>query len=352
LSALLEVRRLSKEFPIRSTFLRRRLGAVAAVSQVDLDIAAGETVALVGESGSGKSTLGRLIVRLLEPTSGDIRFRGEDLLALGERELRQARRHFQVVFQDPYGSLNPRMRIGDALFEPLLVHGMVKRQDRATRAARIAALLAEVGMPAEAAGRYPHEFSGGQRQRIGIARALAPQPDLLVADEPVSALDLSVRAQIVNLLATLQRDRGIAMLFIAHDLALVEQIADRVAVLYLGRVVEEGPTAALLGEPLHPYTASLIAAIPRLRAAGEPRRPRAPAGEPPSASDPPPGCPFHPRCAAATERCRSERPRLVASAGTRKAACHYPGEAALLQRAAPESAAKDGTFLANGRREL
>ena len=200
MSALLELRGLTKEFPIRSAFLRRRLGAVWAVNGVDLDVAAGETVALVGESGSGKSTLGRMIVRLIEPTSGEIRFRGENLLTLSGGDLRRARRRFQVVFQDPYGSLNPRMRIGEALFEPLLVHGLARRGERT---ARVAEMLAEVGLPAEAAQRYPHEFSGGQRQRIGIARALAPQPELLVADEPVSALDLSVRAQIVNLLANL-----------------------------------------------------------------------------------------------------------------------------------------------------
>jgi ABC-type oligopeptide transport system ATPase subunit len=273
-SALLELRGLSKEFPILSPFLRRRLGTVAAVADVDLELGAGETVALVGESGSGKSTLGRMIVRLIEPTSGAIRFRGEDLLALSARDLRRARRHFQVVFQDPYGSLNPRMRIGDALFEPLLVHGLATKNDRSSR---VAAMLAEVGMPAEAAGRYPHEFSGGQRQRIGIARALASRPAFLVADEPVSALDLSVRAQIVNLLANLQRDRGIAMLFIAHDLALVEQIADRIAVLYLGRIVEQGPAATLLADPLHPYTASLIAAVPRApRGRRSPKLRRAP----------------------------------------------------------------------------
>ena len=345
MSALLELRDLTKEFPIRSPFLRRRLGAVVAVAGVDLDVAAGETVALVGESGSGKSTLGRLIVRLLEPTRGTIRFRGQDLLALEGRALRQARRHFQVVFQDPYGSLNPRMRIGDALFEPLLVHGLAGRRERA---ARVAAMLAEVGLPAEAAGRYPHEFSGGQRQRIGIARALAPQPDLLVADEPVSALDLSVRAQIVNLLANLQKSRGIAMLFIAHDLALVEQIADRIAVLYLGRIVEEGPAAALLGAPLHPYTASLIAAVPRVRPAGEARRVRPAAGEPPSASAPPPGCPFHPRCPIARERCRADRPRLVPAGNARRVACHFPGE---LHAGAP-SAPENGTFSPDGRRDL
>jgi oligopeptide/dipeptide ABC transporter ATP-binding protein len=336
-SALLEVRGLVKEFPIRSPLLRRRLGAVVAVAGVDLDIAAGETVALVGESGSGKSTLGRMIVRLVEPTRGEIRFRGEDLLRLGARDLRRARRRFQVVFQDPYGSLNPRMRIGEALFEPLLIHALATRAERAER---VRAMLAEVGLPAEAAERYPHEFSGGQRQRIGIARALASAPDLLVADEPVSALDLSVRAQIVNLLATLQKSRGIAMLFIAHDLALVEQIADRVAVLYLGRIVEEGPAAELLSRPLHPYTTSLIAAVPRVRRVGEAKLRRVASGEPPSAATPPPGCPFHPRCPVARTRCRSERPELVAAGAARRVACHYPGEAG----ASAPFAAQDGTF--------
>jgi oligopeptide/dipeptide ABC transporter ATP-binding protein len=324
MSPLLEVRGLGKEFPIVSPVLRRRLGSVAAVVDVDLDVAAGETVALVGESGSGKSTLGRMIVRLLEPTRGEIRFRGQDLLELEGRALRRARRHFQVVFQDPYGSLNPRMRIGAALFEPLAVHALAAKGEREER---VAGMLAEVGMPPEAAGRFPHEFSGGQRQRIGIARALASQPELLVADEPVSALDLSVRAQILNLLAGLQRDRGIAMLFIAHDLALVEQIADRTAVLYLGRVVEEGPTAALLGAPLHPYTAGLIAAVPRVRPSGEGKRAvRTPVGEAPSPSNPPPGCPFHPRCPVARALCRSARPPLAAAGAGRRVACHFPGE--------------------------
>ena len=337
MSPLLEVRGLTKEYPILSPILRRKLGRVVAVNDVDLEVSLSETLALVGESGSGKSTLGRMIVRLTEPTSGEIHFRGQDLLQLGARDLRRARRHFQVVFQDPYGALNPRMRIGEALFEPLLVHGLAARAERRTR---VAAMLAEVGMPAEAAHRFPHEFSGGQRQRIGIARALASQPEFLVADEPVSALDLSVRAQIVNLLAGLQRDRGIAMLFIAHDLALVEQIADRIAVLYLGRVVEEGPAAPLLRQPLHPYTAGLIASVPRVRRPGEQKLQRAPSGEPPSPSNPPPGCPFHPRCPVAREVCHSERPHLGEAGPARRVACHFPGEIA----SAGFLAADNGTF--------
>jgi len=343
MSPLLQVRGLGKDFPLLSPFLRRKLGSVAAVTDVDLDVATGETVALVGESGSGKSTLGRMIVRLTEPSRGEIRFRDQDLLRLGARDLRRARRHFQVVFQDPYGSLNPRMRIGEALFEPLLVHALAARSERRDR---VAAMLAEVGMPAEAAGRFPHEFSGGQRQRIGIARALASGPEFLVADEPVSALDVSVRAQIVNLLAGLQRDRGIAMLFIAHDLALVEQIADRIAVLYLGRIVEQGSAAPVLRQPLHPYTASLIAAVPRVRRPAGRELRRAPSGEPPSPAHPPPGCPFHPRCPAARDLCRSERPLLRDAGPARQVACHFPGETAR----AEIPAAENGTFRPEWRR--
>ncbi|MEO8277390.1 MAG: oligopeptide/dipeptide ABC transporter ATP-binding protein [Thermoanaerobaculia bacterium] len=331
MSALLEVRGLTREFPIFSPFLRRKLGAVRAVDGVDLDVAAGETVALVGESGSGKSTLGRMIVRLSEPDAGEIRFRGQDLLTLAPRELRRARRHFQIVFQDPYGSLNPRLRIGPALLEPLLIHGLLGSrgaEGRREGKSRVAAMLAEVGMPAEAAERFPHEFSGGQRQRICIARSLASKPDLLVADEPVSALDLSVRAQIVNLLADLQRERGIALLFVAHDLALVEQIADRIVVLYLGRIVEEGPTSSVLGRPQHPYTAGLIAAVPRVRMSGDRRRRSVPAGEPPSPANPPSGCPFHPRCPIARELCRTERPELRPAGAAGRVACHFPGELA------------------------
>lgn len=322
MTALLEVRGLVKGFPGLSSVLRRTTGRVLAVDGVDLEVAAAETLALVGESGSGKTTLARAILRLIEPDAGSVRFRGEDLLALSGAELRRRRRHFQMVFQDPWGSLDPRMKIGDALFEPLWVHGLAPRSEQS---ARVSALLEEVGLPAAAAALYPHEFSGGQRQRIGIARALATRPELLIADEPVSALDVSVRAQVVNLLAELQRRHGLAMLFIAHDLPLVEQVADRIAVLYLGRIVETGPLAAVLGAPGHPYTSALLSAVPGVDP-GLRRRRIALSGAVPSPAAIPPGCRFHPRCPIARPRCRTEDPALRVLAPGRSAACHFPGE--------------------------
>ena len=321
--ALLEVRQLRTEYPVLSGVLRRRVGSVRAVDGVDLDVAAGETVALVGESGSGKTTLARSILCLIEPVSGTVRFHGDDLLALPARELRRRRRAFQMVFQDPWGSLNPRMRIADALFEPLLVHGLAGRHEKAARVAR---MLEEVGLTADLGGRYPHEFSGGQRQRIGIARALATDPELLVADEPVSALDVSVRAQVVNLLSSLQVRRGLSLLFIGHDLAVVEQIADRVVVLYLGRVVEEGSAREVLGRPLHPYSVALRSAVPRANPADRRERLVLP-GDPPSPASPPSGCRFHTRCPIARERCGREEPALADAGGGRRVACHYPGPA-------------------------
>ncbi len=266
MSALLEGRGLVKTFPApRGALGLRRGGAIRAVDGVDVTVEAGECVALVGESGSGKTTLARCLLRLIEPDAGTVRFRGEDLLALGAAELRRRRRAFQMVFQDPYDSLSPRLRVGELLAEPLAVHRVVPRSGRA---ARVAELLEMVGLPAEAADRFPHEFSGGQRQRIGIARALAPGPELLVADEPVSALDVSVRAQVLNLLLRLQRRLGLGVLLILHDLALVERIAHRVIVLHAGRRVEEAPTAELFAHPADPYTASLLAAAPRLPEVG------------------------------------------------------------------------------------
>jgi oligopeptide/dipeptide ABC transporter ATP-binding protein len=324
MSALLEVRGLRKEFPLLSPVLKRRVGTVAAVDGVDLTMDEGELVALVGESGSGKTTLGRSILRLIEPTAGTVRFRGEDLLALDREAMRRRRRSLQMVFQDPYSSLNPRLRVRDALFEPVAVHGLAGRDQREEIVAR---LLAEVGLPADAAARYPHEFSGGQRQRIGIARALATGPELLIADEPVSALDVSVRAQVVNLLLDLRRNRRLAILFIAHDLALVGRIADRVVVLYLGRVVEEGPAAELLAAPRHPYTVALLSAVPSPEPGAAALRILLP-GDPPSPAHPPLGCRFHPRCPVAEARCRSEAPTLVDDGVGRRIACHFPGKLA------------------------
>jgi oligopeptide/dipeptide ABC transporter ATP-binding protein len=316
--ALVEARDLVRRFERREGAWGRRGRAVRAVDGVSLDVREGETLGLVGESGSGKSTLGRLLIRLLDPDAGSIRFDGVDLLALPERRLRRLRRQFQIVFQDPYGSLNPRMRVGTAVGEPLAIHRLVS--NRAERRARVASLLEQVGLDAAAARRYPHEFSGGQRQRIGIARAIACSPRFIVADEPVSALDPPVQAQIVNLLLDLQERLGLAYLFIAHDLRLVEHIADRVAVMYFGRIVELAAAAELYARPLHPYTQALLASAPADRP-GAPTPP-AVAGEPPSLADPPPGCAFHPRCPYAEPICRTEAPALLAADGGHAVACH------------------------------
>jgi len=293
---------------------------VRAVDGVSFDIGRGETLGLVGESGCGKSTVGRTVLRLQEPTSGQAVFDGADVFALGRAELRRLRRQMQIVFQDPYGSLNPRMRIGSAVAEGIEIHGLAPR---AEIPGRVAALLEEVGLDPTYARRYPHEFSGGQRQRIGIARALAVQPSFIVCDEPVSALDVSVQAQVLNLLADLQRHRGLSYLFIAHDLAVVRQVAQRVAVMYLGRIVETGATEALLREPRHPYTIALLSAVPEPDPAGQKRRVVLP-GDPPSPSAPPAGCPFHPRCfhPAKSDRCRAELP-LLRPVGATRVACHY-----------------------------
>jgi oligopeptide/dipeptide ABC transporter ATP-binding protein len=327
---LLAARGLVKHYAIRRGVLQRAVGAVRAVDGVDLDVGAGECLALVGESGSGKTTLGRLVTRLVEPDAGTLWFGGEDLLALAGAALRRKRRELQVVFQDPWSSLNPRLSVGEAIREPIAVHRLAPRREQAER---VAELLRMVGLPPEAGARYPHELSGGQRQRVGIARALATGPRLVVADEPVSALDVSVRAQIVNLLAELQGRLGLAMLFIAHDLALVEQLADRVAVMYLGRIVEVGPVAEVLARPQHPYTVSLLESVP----VPEPGcRPAASLqGEPPSAAAPPPGCRFHPRCPIARPRCAVEEPTLL-PAGEALAACHYAGERKLSRPAGVE----------------
>jgi len=316
---LLEIDRLRVHFPVRHGFLDRHAGVVKAVDGVSLTVDAGEALGLVGESGCGKSTLGRAIVRLVEPTGGVIRVEGEAWTGLPAEAMRQRRRRVQMVFQDPYGSLDPRMTVGEAIGEALDIHGLVA--DRAGRTARIAELLESVGLRPEHAGRYPHAFSGGQRQRVGIARALAVEPRLLICDEPVSALDVSVQAQVVNLLRDLQRQRGLAYLFISHDLAVVAHLCQRVAVMYLGRIVEIGSADAVCSSPAHPYTRALLSAVPALHAEGRPPRQKL-GGDTPTPLNPPVGCPFHPRCPLAVGRCRSEVPALVQQADGRAVACH------------------------------
>jgi oligopeptide/dipeptide ABC transporter ATP-binding protein len=307
MSTLLEVTDLAKAFPLKGG------GAIHAVNGVSFEQAAGETIGIVGESGCGKSTLGRLILQLIRPSSGSVRFRGKDLTLLSETAMRPMRRHLQMIFQDPYASLDPRMRVGALIEEPLVIHGI---GTRAERERAVAELLETCGLPAEAAARYPHEFSGGQRQRVCIARALALSPELIVADEPVSALDVSIQSQILNLMMALKRSRGLSYLFISHNLAVVKYVSDRLAVMYLGRVVEMGPAEDIYADPRHPYTRALIAAVP----VPEPDRPRDHAvvqGDLPSPENPPPGCRFHPRCPHATERCRTEAPKPV-QVGTRE----------------------------------
>ena len=332
-----DVRPLVEARGLRKSFLRRSAGwlgqapPVLAVRGVDLDVRAGEIVALVGESGSGKSTFGRMLIRLIEPDAGTLRFDGVDLLALSSSRLRRLRREFQIVFQDPYGSLNPRMRIGAAVGEPLVVHKLVA--SRAERRERVTLQLEQVGLDASALDRYPHEFSGGQRQRIGIARAIACSPRFIVADEPVSALDPPVQAQIINLLLDLQQQLGLAYVLIAHDLRLVEHVADRVAVMYLGRVVEQAPAASLYARPLHPYTRVLLASTPSLEP-GSDVRPPAVAGEPASPTAPPGGCSFHPRCPLAVPDCARIEPLLREVAPGHDVACHLVGSETLVDSGA------------------
>ncbi|MEX0878941.1 MAG: ABC transporter ATP-binding protein [Thermoanaerobaculia bacterium] len=313
---------LQKRYAVRRGLFGSATASLAALRGVDFEIAGGQTLGLVGESGSGKTTVGRIVARLTEPDSGSIRFGGQDWLALSGRELRRRRRDLQVVFQDPQTSLNPRMRAADQIGEPLRVQGLAR--GRALRE-RVRELLADVGLPPEAGARFPRELSGGQRQRVAIARALATGPRLVVCDEPVSALDVSIAAQIVNLLLDLRERAGLSYLFISHDLAVVSRIADRIAILYLGRIVEEGPAHQLTALPLHPYSAALVAAAPDPDPSGG--RLRIPlGGEPPSAAEPPPGCPFHPRCPIARPQCGQERPELLEVAPGRRVACFFPGE--------------------------
>lgn len=315
---LLALEELRTYFPLRrGVFLPRTTGVVKAVDGVSLTVAAGETVGLVGESGCGKSTLARTVVRLAPPTSGRILFEGRDLCAMGAGELRRVRPRLQMIFQDPYASLNPRMTVFDALAEPMVVHGLA---DRAGLARQVGALMETVGLAARLMRKYPHEFSGGQRQRIAIARALALRPALVIADEPVSALDVSVQAQILNLLAELRARSGLTLMLISHDLAVVHYLADRIAVMYLGKVVELGPADAVFHRPRHPYTQALIGAI-LLPEPGRARTGAPLSGDPPSPLRPPTGCPFHPRCPHADEDCARTAPALRGCGAAHEAAC-------------------------------
>jgi oligopeptide transport system ATP-binding protein len=315
--ALLEVTGLVKQYPVRSGLLRRKAGTVHAVDGVSFSLATGETLGLVGESGCGKSTVARSVLRLIEPTAGRIQLDGNDITHLSKTEMRPHRRAMQIVFQDPFASLNPRMTAGDIVGEPLIVHGLASGRDKQERVAK---LFAQVGLRPDQMRNFPHQFSGGQRQRICIARALALGPRLIVCDEPVSALDVSIQAQVINLLIDLQREHGLSYLFIAHDLAVVAHISHRVAVMYLGRIVEIADKTELFKNPRHPYTQALLASVP----VANPKLKRLTPlvdGDVPSPVNPPSGCAFHTRCRYAIDRCKVERPQLRNAGDSHQVAC-------------------------------
>ncbi|WP_280951856.1 ABC transporter ATP-binding protein [Alteribacter populi] len=315
---LLEVQNLKKYFPVKGGVLQRTVGHVKAVDDVSIDVFKGETLGIVGESGSGKSTLGRTILRLLDPTDGKVMFDGEDISDINQRKMRKYRRDMQMVFQDPFASLNPRMSVGEIIEEPMVVQRSMGRKERKDK---VVDLLKKVGLSPEAREKYPHEFSGGQRQRIGIARALSMNPKFVIGDEPVSALDVSVQSQVLNLMEDLQDEFDLTYLFIAHDLSVVKHISDRVGVMYLGRMAEIGPKKLIYNNPLHPYTKALLSSVPVPDI--EKRREKIKLkGELPSPSNPPTGCAFHTRCPEAHERCKVERPELVHQHDGQFVACH------------------------------
>ncbi len=319
---LLETRNLTKEYQLRNNFGIRKKQVVHAVSGVSIEIYKGETLSLVGESGCGKSTLGRLLMRLIEPTEGEIIFEGQDIAGYSEKQMNQVYKKIQMIFQDPYASLNPRMRVRQLIGEPLITHKVCKTRDETDK--RVKDLMHMVGIRPELIDRYPHQFSGGQRQRIGIARALALNPRLIVCDEPVSALDVSIQSQILNLLKDLQQELCLTYLFISHDLGVVHYISDRICVMFLGKVCEIGETEEIYKNPLHPYTKFLLQAVPSMNPEKRQQREHILTGEIPSAVNPPSGCRFRTRCPYAKEICKTKEPELK-SFGTRKAACHFAG---------------------------